>query len=258
MPSLLYFIESPTAPKTPAELAAWGLGHAFDKPPVSRPNNQTGPGGQAGVCLCASPDRIGFFPDQQRWLRFPTSPNPKIPNQQITWCGLWTDSPPTPDDLRTAHPLRGSLVRLFDDQCWEVPIAVACDDESGAAMAIPRTLSVDNEGQWISGPVKPRYEPLWAAAKSFWDAIHGQVPDDQNELKLPIASVYDQAIAVLATNYRLTKTEVGLLGLLDDRGLIAQDILSAAVELHTYTRWLKKNQDTPTSATSPTDTGAAG
>lgn len=254
MAHLLYFLESAPAPKTPADLAALGLSHAFDRAPAARPNTQTGPGGVAGICLGVSADRIGYFGEQQKWTRLPS---PQSPAPSPLWCGYWLDSPPTPDELRTPHALRGTPVKLFDDQLWEVPIAIACDEESGAGMTIPRTLAIDDTGQWISGQPKPRYTPLWEAAKTFWDQLHGQVPDEAGEVRLPFASVFDAALTVLATNYRVTRTEVALLGLLDDQGLIARQILEAAIELPTYMRWLKKNRDQLTSAGSGTSVGAA-
>jgi hypothetical protein len=59
--------------------------------------------------------------------------------------------------------------------------------------------------------------------------------------------VFDAAITVLATNYRLSNVEVAMLGLLDDQGNVAQEILKACVELPAYLRWVKKNLEQATS-----------
>jgi hypothetical protein len=243
MADFLYFVEQSQAPKTPEQLQALGIAHAFDRAPVSRPNTQTGPGNKAGVCLSRSSDRIGFFPDQQRWMRMRKATE----QQSAVWCGVWLDSLPTPDELRTSHALRGTPVRLFDDRDWEIPVAIAVNDERGAAMAVPRSLALNDDGEWISGDAKPRYEPLWKAAQQFWDTLHGVTPDASGEVRLAFNTVFDAAITVLATNYRLSNVEVAMLGLLDDQGNVAQEILKACVELPAYLRWVKKNLEQATS-----------
>jgi hypothetical protein len=269
---LLYFVEHRHTLRSPIEIAAVGLAHAFDRPPLERGNDRTGPGGIAGVCLSRG-DEVGFFPDRQTWLQFPSPPvapktrmddmagdtPPPTPPPRV-WVGYWNDARPAPAELARPETLRGHAVRLRDGQVYQCPMAIGFVDGDTPTQAnvLPGTLTIDAAGQWTTGGIEERYKRLWALATEYWDELQGREPDANNELKFQFAGgpLFDSALVALSANYRLTRAEVALLGLFDDQGYVATEILNALVDLPTYRQWLKKKAVT-IPAGSPSPAGAA-
>lgn len=243
MGGLLYFAAERRGRPTLDDLAAWGLGYAFDRQPTPcecRP----GPGGGAGLVLAddRQVSRIGYFPDGQQWRRIPRTAN---------YVGFVTEDPPAPESLAKPTLVPGHRVRLRDGNDWMIPVARGTASQDGGlvgCMALPTATDVDEEtGEWRRGQVVPEHRDLWGMAQAWWDVLLPAIAtsakaretgDPDPKIKLDF-EIPDVALAALATNYRVSAIEVALLGLFDET--VEQAIANALVDWPTWLAfWEKK------------------
>lgn len=267
MSGLLYYLPECTRAIKVADLGKIGLGYAFDSRLVPR-EVQRGPGGDRGVVV-ADPDRLpehllGFWPEKQTWLKIPG-----LPDGKEAWVGRHNDQPVRPPDLVRESVLPGHFVTLADGNDWLVPIARGINadgDEPFGYPNLPQTVGVDDAGAWTQGGVVPKYRRLWEIATAWWDAFAaaGPGPDDVDDvvvddkrkvtIEFDFPGVNDAALYALATNYRVGKAEVALLGLFDDRSTV--EVLEALIDWPTVQAWIKKKvSETSTPDGSSTDAG---
>ena len=145
---------------------------------------------------------------------------------------------------------RFNLAWLADGREWLCPIArgaIDSDGELGWCQNLPAAVGLDAEGEWTRQGVVAKYAPLWAVAMRWWDAFAAASPDEDDEpdaeaektqIRFEFADVNDAALLALATNYRVGKAEVALLGLFDDRATV--EILKALIDWPTIQGWIKK------------------
>lgn len=184
------------------------LAYAFDNAPSAREVVGDGPGNQRGMLFSADEHACRYSAEDQRWK--------KMPGTEL-WCGLDTGKePPTPDELRRQHALRGHSVMLGDGQSWLVPVARLCTREAGEirwAIGLPRKFEVGEDGGWCYGPVVARYQRLWDIATQWWDeVVRGTIDGGSMEISLTIQQCLDMAAEVLRANYRVGVVELSLLG----------------------------------------------
>jgi len=211
MAGLLYFLPGADRGIKIEQVRKLGLGYAFEDRCTAR-GVSGGPGGAAGVVIAddgrVPPERIGYYPGRQRWRPIPKS------EVQV---GMYTDQPPGPEGLARSEQLPGHLVKLGDGGKWRIPVALAPMTEDGQVeptIALPTLTDIDTAGEWILGGIAPNYEHLWLAACKWWNAKRGAEVDD-GAAKFDGAALLDTALAALASNYRVGKIEVALLGLFD-------------------------------------------
>jgi hypothetical protein len=199
-------------------------GYAFDGPPPCTRACLRGPDGGKGVTLGASADGLGYYPDRQTWRKLPESN-----------CWVGCDTLPGPRELRRARQLPGVPVQLGDGNEWTIPYArrfVESDDVVIPVCALPRCREMGDDGKWGRGEVVGKYKPLWQIATEAWDAFGGEATSEEWEC---------QACAVvLAANYRVSETEISMLGLFDDLAVVS--ILKALTDIDTFIDWNKKKQ----------------
>ena len=245
----LYFLPGEPKPPDRERIAAAGLEYAFDdlaEMVAGTISGNGGPDGQAGVVIVAkrTDGRVGYYPDAQTWRKIPGSD---------AWIGYVTDDRPKPADLLRSKVIDGHEVELGDGHRWLVPIASQATEENGEytgnVCALTVGLTRDTDGRWVRGEVAPKYRSLWNLAEPCWDAL---VRGVEGALRDSLPAQGEAAVAVLSGNYRLSDTEVDLLGLLDDQNVT--EILLALVDWPTVTELLKKTADTA-AATSSTDAG---
>lgn len=233
MSGFAYFIEGRAAINR-AGLNELGLGYAFAGTSCAVRAAMTGPGDASGVVVAADASDAGYFRERQAWRLLRREVGSRI------WCGLASDREhPTPDDLRSPEALPGHAVTLRDGRQWLVPCARQFVDGE-QRRAIPARMDIDDDGRWISGDVLPEYSRLWGAAERFADWFLGR--DEQRQLL--VADLTDFAVAALAVHYRLGPVEAAMLGLFDDRGMAAREVMLAAIDWPTMQAWIDSQKKT--------------
>lgn len=219
-------------------------------PGLVRCQTADGPAGAGGVVLgdasLVAPDRCRYQAEAQQWC---------ATDLAGLHCGRWLDAPaPGPEHLARPDQLGGHLVELADRQRWLVPIARGWLEEDGELrwyVALPQRLERTG-GAWQRGSVLPRYARLWQIAEQWeqrWAAgvaaaMAGAGDDPAGAagellaVELSVSDAADLACEVLAANYRITATEVSLLGLLADATPAA--VLDALIDRPTRIAWAKK------------------
>ena len=241
MSGLLYYLPGETPAIKQPRLNELGLGYALN--PYGPRGCARGPDGGQGIVL-AHPDhpRLGYYANEQVWRKMAGS----FDNGCRPWVGYQTDARPTPADLLRPDALVGHPVNLGDGNDWTVPIArrlIPTDDNSNllAACMLPKAIDVDDDGNWVEGDIRPRYESLWQVATSWWNKAH-TVDDDEVDddgvarLRFDLDDIYSGAVVALQANYRIGQTEVAMLGLLDE--INVGQVLEALVDWPTAKAWL--------------------
>lgn len=238
------------------EIAAAGLGYAFEESPATV-RVSSGPDGTGGVVLGVERSlstAVGFYPDAQTWR--------KIPGESA-WIGLASGSIlPGPADLTRHEQLKGHWVKLADGEEWLVPIARQWSEDDDGELrwshALPRTLDLDESGEWTFTKILPRYAPLWEIAERWEEARQRAIVGESDEagnvpVKLTFANAIDSAVSALQINYRVSRIECAMAGLL--AGGIPSDVLDAVIDWPTRLEWFKKKLATAELDGGPTGDG---
>lgn len=230
MGQLLYFVEKLEA-CSGQDLERLGLRYAFEGDGCATRRCSDGPGGQPGLVLGMRSEQLGYWRDAQTWQQLREGP-------PVVWVGWSTAAPPSPADFLRPTAIPGHEVQLADGQRWRVPIAFRL--EGGTVQrALPSRMRLDPQGRWVSDDVLPRFKRLWEIACRWFDMND---PADSQQ-GLTVAEAADLCAEVLGVNYRLSRAEVGALGLLDDRDSI-QQILNAVIDWPTYIAWVAQQKKT--------------
>lgn len=255
MPGFLYYLPSskPAAAVTLADVRAAGVGYAFDG--RCEPRGVTGgPDGGNGVIVNADGERLGYYPDRQQWRKTP-APHHSPLTAHWPWVGWYLDEPlPGPEDLSRNEQLGGHVVKLGDGREWIVPVArgfTETDDGIGWYLALPATLELAESGEWTSGPVEERYQPLWAIAEAYWEHFSSAVrvaagkatAQSGGEIAFDFQGLPDAAVVALQANYRIGRTEAALLGLFDDKQRKATAVMQALIDWPSWDEIVKKKLD---------------
>jgi len=224
-----------------------GFAYALEGPEIHARGVARGPDKSGAGVIFGDPERveqgrIGFWPDRQRWRKYP--------GRAGVYVGLDRERPPKPQDLARRDQLSGHLVELADGQKWLAPIArgqVAdqADDSPAWYCALPAEITVDDDGLWTAGDVLPRYAELWRRALAFWDYWSAEIRGEQADTDWTEAQLSDLALLALGTNYVIGKAELRLLGLFDPAARMR--VLSALVDWPTLRTWLKKKRQAASS-----------
>ena len=202
-----------------------------------------GPGNKgAGVLVVikanVSAGEIGYYPDKQIWETIPKSD---------VLVGMYTDDPPTPEDLQRPTILDGHLVALEDNHQWMIPVARAVAEVDGEVVAydkLPHNVGTDSEGNWSRNGTLPKFSNLWKLALRWWEAIAGELEGqaiegrDKVGITMEFNDIAEGAFEALQTNYRVGRREVSMLGLFSDQSMY--QILHALVDMPTIQVFAKK------------------
>lgn len=219
MAGFLYFTSD--TPKAALE----HLGYAFEAKPIQHEIVGAGPSGKRGIMLAGdsykgSMQLVGYHASKQTWRRVPGV-------EADLWCGFYNDDRPTPDDCKRKKQLTGYWVELLDGKEWLIPVGRTWSEAEGQLLwdeALPRAMGGDDEGNWVVGDVVPRYREMWSIVKAAWDA-RSKISDPPSD-----ADVCDWCTVAMRTNYRISKTEIQLMGLVGYQEAIA--IVKAIIDEH--------------------------
>lgn len=250
MSQLLYFVDG-SHRLTLEQARQLGLGYAFASGQyVCAEYTAGGPGGDTGCLLGTDSERLGYYRERQTWLRMPAIAGGKV------HVGYWNDARPTPTELAVPEQLRGTPIKLKDGQDWIVPIARECSEGGHWSRVLPGVLALDDQNQWTSGGIDPKYSRLWEIAESFWRCLFRSQVGQDHTMRFDFPGANDAAVEVLAANYRLGRAEVALLGLFDDQLELAAKVLHKLIDFETFLAWQKKSLAPPILAGSTTSVGA--
>jgi hypothetical protein len=208
-----------------------GLGYAIDSRITSRTSDR-GPDGQRGVVVCAGDNvegRLGWWPDEQTWKR--------IPGTEL-WCGMFTADRPKPDDLARTELVTGEWLTFDDGSTWMVPKARRWVEHEGKllwVMNLPQCLTLDEDGQWVQGGIKAKYQRLWELATAYESTA-----DTDGVYRFTLSQLNELAISTLQVNYRIGPVEIDLLGVFDET--IRHRIIDVLLDVATVVEWSKKNE----------------
>jgi hypothetical protein len=215
------------------DLVQCGLGYVFQPESAAtaaiaatvRPV-YNGPGGQNGVIVSTSDQWIGYYQGQQEWRQEPGKSH---------WVGLWTADRPTPDSLARQNQVSGTTLLLDDGQSWLIPKArhfEEFDGEIGFGINLPTRLTRDELGNWVRGEIKQRYRRLWDLATELVGAVAG----DQTTF----ASIDELAVEAFTCNYRVSATELDLLGIYDVA--VRDRVIRIVIDLDGWAEIVKKKR----------------
>lgn len=249
MAGFLYFVPNCQCPGRPVEaLKSAGLGYVVEDGDSweARPV-QNGPAGNTpGVVIGRSPDKVGYYPDQQSWRAIPKTE---------AMLGWQTNALPTPEELARPTLLIGQDIKLGDGRHWRAPIvfeAPQIGENDKFRLMLPRRLDLNADGEYVRTGVAAGREAAYAAAE-WW--LNDVMLRERAAGELPLFDVGEALAAaetLLATNYRIGRVEIVTLGLLDEEYM--QRVLEVAIDSAAFWTYLRKKSE---SAGSSTNAGPA-
>lgn len=211
------------------------LQYAFDGKSFTHVQTMAGPNGCGSGTVLGSPmlptERIRYVPAQQTWKRIPGTD---------CYCGLWSDSKPTPSDLQRPELVQGHPVELDDGSRWQCAVAHGFDSESCRIYSpLPRTLAYDEEsGKWIANKFEKRFRRFVDLACAYVSA--SESADEGGSFSFN--EVDELAILGLTANYRISSVE---LSFFEDAYSVRarQSLIRAILDLPTIEAWSQKKTD---------------
>lgn len=192
------------------ELESLGLGYVFTPEPNAAPRSvftprpaTNGPSKEPGLVVSLSSEWCGYHVGKQVWKKEVDAPY---------WVGMWTDQRPTPETLKRDNMIEGRTLRLDDGNIWTLPVARHWEEFDGDIFfrrTLPSRLTRNDAGEWYPGEVKERYRELWELATGLMDAIV--------EGRSEFFGIDDLVIECFRCNYKVSATEIDLLGIHDDQ-----------------------------------------
>lgn len=214
MNPILYYIPGDRAALTPEAysevIKEFHLEHLRGTHVQSRRIEQNGPNdGGCGLVfspyLTETPNKIGYWPNDQTWSRCGGY-----------WLGVFKDKPVEPESLRRKDtPIQRTwTVTLADEQQWDVPLArwpYPC--ETIGESLLPHRRCLDANGNEVKR-VAEQYVKLDAEAHWFYEQYLRIGDGEVDEIDLD--RVVDVAACAVEVLYHVSRKEIMLLGLLTD------------------------------------------
>lgn len=211
---MFYFLPEESGTPTIEHLRERGLGHGFDATVASR-RCERGPSGGDGMLVAATDRQLSYNPERQRWRQLPTT---------SIWFG-WDDTV-GPDAYAKEKQLPGELVTMADGQQWLVP--TARDFVAGGVICVlPMAYELQQDGKtWGSTTVLRQYQRYWDLSLEL--AINWAAPAGGKTSAFRFSDMFELVAEGLSINYRLSRLEVGVLGLLSSDPDIFHAVIRAA------------------------------
>ena len=212
MAGLFYYVPGSRSitEKTVREM---GLGYMLSGRGLKKVPTSQGPDGHSGIVFAAGPTNDAATSINLTDSCGPTAKWAKVDGTDA-WVGMYKEDKPTPQDLEHEHLIDGHFVELCDGHNWLCPVARAVDGST----PLPKPLEF-KEGRWSAseGPVD-KYADLFSHACVLWDTMMIAASDGEDgEISITFEDEIKISIIALACNYRVSASEVSLLGLFDSR-----------------------------------------
>jgi len=261
MAGFLYYLPGTKRNEVNAELLRkLGLGHLLDDPAgttfrLTMTEVARGPGeGRAGL-VAGDPrrvtgGRIGFYPQEQAWRAV-------LGSAGRAWVGYYLEQQPRPEELARAGALDGHSLLLNDGQRWVIPVIRGVSEEEDQLVgycAAPRLVDWDEKGERVAGEVVPRYRKFWELACLWFDLARGRALGEM--IPETLEALDDLPVLALATNYAVSKTEIGMLGLLTTD--LERRVCQVVIDWPTWLEHLRKKAGAAGSSTCDGPAAATG
>jgi hypothetical protein len=242
MAGFLYFIPDKTREVKLADIGE--IRYAFDRSLIARDVPGTGPSGGSGVIVADESfpsERLGYYPSDQTWRNVPGTPY---------HVGFYTEDRPVPSNLALARMLPGHDVSMADGNYWAVPSVIvrkATEDGWPGEIALPRSIGMDADGNWTRGDVLPKYAKLPEICGQWWSNLMSSVmaiankDEPSQSVGVKFVDWFNSVATVLQANYRISGTEIAMLGILDEQ--CASDVMNAAVDWPVVLEYLSKKRE---------------
>lgn len=217
------------------------IGYAIDGGKTERKRElQHGPAGEPAGYLFADQsfdaDRFKLDIENQYWRRIPNTP---------AWVGMYRGDKLEPSLLQRSEMVDGVAVHLADDTIWQVAYARRFVELDGGEMkrfcVLPKTLELNDDGEWKPTKVATRFRRLAELADAYWskgiEAANNQ-DVDQGSISFAFEEIDELAIAGLQANYRVGAAELAFFDCYDIP--TRYRIISAILDERTYIDWLQK------------------
>lgn len=213
------------------ECAEYGLGHAFNSthpPKCCKSSEGPRPDRSGGIILSSTTDRIGYYPNRQKWRAMHGNPD--------VWIGMETEHVPTPSDLAHEKQADGEWLTLADGNRWLIPRARQWEEHEQLVLpreVLPAPLDVNEFGHLVRGEIDKHYRELWTLANEYYEAER----DAEGEtFKFDMTRLVSVA---LQANYRASVSEWILMGVLYPE--VPQQVAAIITDSARLVEFLKKN-----------------
>ena len=243
MPGFLYYLPNARPASILGQLAAYGLGYLVDDEDSSLHVRECV--GTAGSGVILGDVRNWPVSDVAMSNRITWTRRPKPAADRQAHVGILTgEALPTPENLARTRQLPGELHRMGDGNKWLIPNARQITDQ-GSTCALPTRYGIDEEtGNWIRDSVVPRYRKIWDHATAYLESLNEaytefvEAKTDDHQFRFTIPNAQELAIDTISANYRISATELAILGVLG-AGLI-ETVGATLVDDAGYARIQKK------------------
>lgn len=220
------------------------IGYAIDGGKTERKRElQHGPAGEPAGYLFADQsfdaDRFKLDIENQYWRRIPNTP---------AWVGMYRGDKLEPSLLQRSEMVDGVAVHLADDTIWQVAYARRFVELDGGNINVycplPRTLELQDDGQWTPTKIAPRFRRLAEIAERYNTAANNACIESDGKaetVRFEFLEIDELAVAGLQANYRIGAAELAFFDCYDIQA--RQRIVSAIMDDATLRAWTQKKTD---------------
>ena len=252
MSGFVYFVETKQKSLDLDGIRELGLGYAFESSPECSEALGDTPTGGRGLFFAdherLGEMRAGYAPDEQSWRDLPN-----LEGQPRRAIGFWKHRRPTPNDLQRKQTATGLLVRLNDDEMWQIPTVRKWDEQSNEWLCdLPCLYDYDSQGKLCRGQAIEKYRHLWDITAPIASLLFAAETDPEAE-EVTDDQAAEAAVELLKANYLVDLPELVVLDVLA-KGSLAL-IVNAAVMKDRLLEWidtLQKKSDDPSTSTGST------
>ncbi len=252
MAGFVYFVETKHKSLDLDGIRELRLGYAFESTPECSEALGDTPTGGKGLFFAdherLGKMRAGYAPEEQTWRDLPD-----LEGQPRRAIGFWKEHRPTPKDLQRKQTAPGLLVRLGDDEMWQIPTVRKWDEQANEWRCdLPCLYDYDKKGKLCQGQAIEKYRHLWDITAPIASLLFAAETDPDAEV-VSDDQAAEVAVELLKANYLVDLPELVVLDALGEGSLAL--IVNAAVMKDRLLEWidtLQKKSEGPSTPTGST------